>query len=304
MKTGKERSRREITTPIHQAQAVIGALAYLQQYCGKTIVVKYGGHAMTNETLRQAFAHDVVLLKAVGVHPIIVHGGGPQIDTTMRRMRLEARFVEGLRVTDDETMEVVEMVLGGKLNKDLVATINQHGGHAVGLSGKDANLLLATQKHLYRRVPPDASPELVALGQVGEVKTVNCAILQVLERHGFIPVIAPIGGDTHGVSYNINADTVAGAIAAALKVETLLVLTDVEGILDRDGKLLARLAAVAIEALKQDGVIDGGMLPKVEACLHALTHGVSRTHILDGRVPHAVLQALCTAWGGGTEIIG
>jgi acetylglutamate kinase len=286
-----------------QANTLIEALPYIRQFSGKTVVVKYGGHAMTDETLRHSFARDIVLLKYVGVHPVIVHGGGPQIDETMQRLGLKARFEAGLRVTDEATMDVVEMVLGGKLNKEIVATINLHGAHAVGLSGKDANLIAATKKRLYRQTTQDGPPELIDLGQVGEVKAINHTIIQVLETNGFIPVIAPTGVGEHGESYNINADTVAGEIAAALKAEKVLFLTDVAGILDRDGKLLSNLNPDTIAALKQDGVLDGGMLPKVDACLTALEHGVAKAHIIDGRVPHAVLLELFTDRGVGTEII-
>jgi len=258
---------------------------------------------MTDEALRHSFARDMVLLKCVGVHPVIVHGGGPQIDATMKRMGIQAQFVAGLRVTDAETMDIVEMVLGGKLNKEIVALINVHGGQAVGLSGKDANLIVATKKQLYRPLTPGGPPELVDIGQVGEVKTINTAIIDVLGNQGFIPVISPTGVGEQGESYNINADTVAGDIAAALKAEKLLFLTDVAGILDRDKKLLPTLNPEEIRTLKLDGVIDGGMLPKVDACLHALIQGVAKTHIIDGRVPHAVLLELFTDRGVGTEIV-
>jgi acetylglutamate kinase len=258
---------------------------------------------MTDEALRHSFARDMVLLKCVGVRPVIVHGGGPQIDATMKRMGIQAQFVAGLRVTDAATMDIVEMVLGGKLNKEIVALINLHGGQAVGLSGKDANLIVATKKQLYRSLTPGGPPELVDIGQVGEVKTINTAILDVLGSQGFIPVISPTGVGKQGESYNINADTVAGDIAAALQAEKLLFLTDVAGILDRDKKLLPTLNPEEIRTLKQDGVIDGGMLPKVDACLYALTHGVAKTHIIDGRVPHAVLLELFTDRGVGTEIV-
>jgi len=293
----------EMSEHVQQAHTLIEALPYLQQFANKTVVVKYGGHAMTDEALRHSFARDMVLLKCVGVHPVIVHGGGPQIDATMKRMGIQAQFVAGLRVTDAETMDIVEMVLGGKLNKEIVALINVHGGQAVGLSGKDANLIVATKKQLYRPLTPGGPPELVDIGQVGEVKTINTAIIDVLGNQGFIPVISPTGVGEQGESYNINADTVAGDIAAALKAEKLLFLTDVAGILDRDKKLLPTLNPEEIRTLKQDGVIDGGMLPKVDACLHALIQGVAKTHIIDGRVPHAVLLELFTDRGVGTEIV-
>jgi len=293
----------DMTEHVQRSHTLIEALPYLQQFANKTVVIKYGGHAMTDEALRHSFARDMVLLKCVGVHPVIVHGGGPQIDATMKRMGIQAQFVAGLRVTDAETMDIVEMVLGGKLNKEIVALINVHGGQAVGLSGKDANLIVATKKQLYRPLTPGGPPELVDLGQVGEVKTINTAIIDVLGSQGFMPVISPTGVGEQGESYNINADTVAGDIAAALKAEKLLFLTDVAGILDRDKKLLPTLNPEEIRTLKQDGVIDGGMLPKVDACLHALTQGVAKTHIIDGRVPHAVLLELFTDRGVGTEIV-
>jgi acetylglutamate kinase len=298
-----ERDTMDMTEHVQQAHTLIEALPYLQQFANKTVVVKYGGHAMTDEALRHSFARDMVLLKCVGVRPVIVHGGGPQIDATMKRMGIQAQFVAGLRVTDAATMDIVEMVLGGKLNKEIVALINVHGGQAVGLSGKDANLIVATKKQLYRSLTPGGPPELVDIGQVGEVKTINTAILDVLGSQGFIPVISPTGVGKQGESYNINADTVAGDIAAALQAEKLLFLTDVAGILDRDKKLLPTLNPDEIRTLKQDGVIDGGMLPKVDACLYALTHGVAKTHIIDGRVPHAVLLELFTDRGVGTEIV-
>jgi acetylglutamate kinase len=293
----------DMTEHVQQAHTLIEALPYLQQFANKTVVVKYGGHAMTDEALRHSFARDMVLLKCVGVHPVIVHGGGPQIDATMKRMGIQAQFVTGLRVTDAETMDIVEMVLGGKLNKEIVALINLHGGQAVGLSGKDANLIVATKKQLYRPLTPGGPPELVDIGQVGEVETINTAIIDVLGSQGFIPVISPTGVGEQGESYNINADTVAGDIAAALQAEKLLFLTDVAGILDRDKKLLPTLNPDEIRTLKHDGVIDGGMLPKVDACLHAMTRGVAKAHIIDGRVPHAVLLELFTDRGVGTEIV-
>ena len=288
---------------LQRANILIEALPYIQQFSGKTIVVKYGGHAMTDETLRNSFARDIVLLKYVGMHPIVVHGGGPQIGATMQRLGIEAQFVEGLRVTDAATMDVVDMVLGGKLNQEIVAIINRHGGRAVGLTGKDASLIRATKKYLYHQVTPDTPAEPVDIGQVGEVQAVNPAILHVLETAGFIPVIAPTGVGENGESYNINADTAAGDLAGALTAEKVLFLTDVEGILDSDGKLASNLNAAMIQTLKSDNVIDGGMLPKVDACLHALELGVGKAHIIDGRVPHAVLLELFTNRGVGTEIV-
>ena len=291
------------TDHIQQAHTLIEALPYIQLFANKTIVVKYGGHAMTDEALRDSFARDIVLLQCVGMHPVVVHGGGPQIDAIMQRMGIAARFEAGLRVTDAATMEVVDMVLGGKLNKEIVATINLHGGQAIGLSGKDANLITATKKQLYRSVSPGSPPQLVDIGLVGEVTSVNTSIIHTLENNGFIPVIAPTGVGENGESYNINADTAAGDIAAALQAERLLFLTDVEGILDRDKKLLPSLDRQAVQRLQDEAVIEGGMLPKVEACLHGLDGGVAKTHIIDGRVPHAVLLELFTDRGVGTEIV-
>lgn len=291
------------TDHIQQAHTLIEALPYIQLFANKAVVVKYGGHAMTDEALRDSFARDIVLLQCVGMHPVVVHGGGPQIDTIMKRMGISARFEAGLRVTDAATMEVVDMVLGGKLNKEIVATINLHGGQAVGLSGKDANLITAAKKQLYRSVSPGSPPQLVDIGLVGEVTSVNTSIIHTLENNGFIPVIAPTGVGENGESYNINADTAAGDIAAALQAERLLFLTDVEGIQDRDKKLLPSLDRQAIQQLQDEAVIAGGMLPKVEACLRALDGGVAKTHIIDGRVPHAVLLELFTDRGVGTEIV-
>ena len=291
------------TDHVQQAHTLIEALPYIQLFANKTIVVKYGGHAMTDEALRDSFARDIVLLQCVGMHPVVVHGGGPQIDAIMQRLGISARFEAGLRVTDAATMEVVDMVLGGKLNKEIVATINLHGGQAIGLSGKDANLLTAAKKQLYRAVTPGGPPQPVDIGLVGEVTSVNTSIIHTLENSGFIPVIAPTGVGANGESYNINADTAAGDIAAALQAERLLFLTDVEGILDRDKKLLPSLDRQAVERLQDEAVIDGGMLPKVEACLRALDGGVAKTHVIDGRVPHAVLLELFTDRGVGTEIV-
>jgi acetylglutamate kinase len=244
-----------------------------------------------------------VLLKYVGMHPVVVHGGGPQIGDMMKRLGIESHFVDGLRVTDAATMDVVDMVLGGKLNQEIVATLNLHGGQAIGLSGKDANLIRAAKKYLYRQSGTGAAPEQVDIGLVGEVTSINTAIIHSLTEQDCIPVIAPTGVGDHGESYNINADTAAGNIAGALKAEKVLFLTDVAGIQDRDGKLLSTLHTDTVQTLKQDSVIDGGMLPKVDACLQALQQGVGKCHIIDGRVPHAVLLELLTDRGVGTEIL-
>ena len=291
------------TDHVQQAHTLIEALPYIQLFSNKTVVVKYGGHAMVDEALRDSFARDIVLLRCVGMHPVVVHGGGPQIDAIMKRMGISAHFEGGLRVTDAATMEVVDMVLGGKLNKEIVATINLHGGQAIGLSGKDANLIKAAKKRFYRSTVPGNPPQLVDIGLVGEVTSINTSIIHTLENSGFIPVIAPTGVGENGESYNINADTAAGDIAAALCAERLLFLTDVDGILDGDKKLLPSLDRPAVERLQDEAVIEGGMLPKVEACLRALDGGVAKTHIIDGRVPHAVLLELFTDSGVGTEIV-
>lgn len=293
----------EMADHIQRASVLIEALPYIQQFANQVIVVKYGGHAMIDEALSSSFARDIVLLKCVGMHPIVVHGGGPQIGETLKRMGIESTFVDGLRITDAATMEVVDMVLGGKLNQEIVATINLHGGQAVGLSGKDANLIRATKKYLYRQPDADGQSERVDIGQVGEVTAINTDIINTLSAKNFIPVIAPTGVGNQGESYNINADTAAGDIAAALKAAKVLFLTDVEGILDRDRKLLSSLQTDTIQTLKHDGIIEGGMLPKVDACLQAVHHGVDKAHIIDGRVPHAVLLELFTNRGVGTEIL-
>ena len=291
------------TDHVQQAHTLIEALPYIQLFSNKTVVVKYGGHAMVDEALRDSFARDIVLLQCVGMHPVVVHGGGPQIDAIMKRMGISAHFEGGLRVTDAATMEVVDMVLGGKLNKEIVATINLHGGQAIGLSGKDANLIKAAKKQFYRSAVPGSPPQLVDIGLVGEVTSINTSIIHTLENSGFIPVIAPTGVGENGESYNINADTAAGDIAAALCAERLLFLTDVDGILDGDKKLMPSLDRSAVERLQDEAVIEGGMLPKVDACLRALDGGVAKAHIIDGRVPHAVLLELFTDSGVGTEIV-
>ncbi|PON14051.1 acetylglutamate kinase [Candidatus Entotheonella serta] len=292
-----------MTNQIQHAQILVEALPYIQQFAGKIIVVKYGGHAMIDDAMRSSFARDIVLLKCVGMHPIVVHGGGPQIGDVMQRLGIQSNFIDGLRVTDAATMDVVDMVLGGKLNQEIVATLNLHGGQAIGLSGKDANLIRATKKYLYRETEPGVAPERVDIGLVGEVTAINTSIIHTLDEQGCIPVIAPTGVGDQGESYNINADTVAGNIAGALKAEKVLFLTDVEGIQDRDGKLLSTLNTQDVQSLKKEGVIAGGMLPKVDACLQAMEQGVGKSHIVDGRVPHAVLLELFTDRGVGTQIL-
>jgi acetylglutamate kinase len=281
---------------IEKAEVLIEALPYITKFRGATFVIKYGGSAMESEALRESFARDVVLLEIVGINPVVVHGGGPQIGTMLGRLGIESRFVRGLRITDDATMEVVEMVLVGQINKRIVADINRFGGRAVGLSGKDAELLRA------RKIPPIAAEDApVDPGRVGEVVAVNVEVVRRLDEAGYIPVIAPVGVGPDG-SYNINADHVAAAVAAALRAEKLIHLTDVEGVLDRDGKLVPSLTAAQAREAIRGGIISGGMIPKVECCLDALAQGVNKAHIIDGRLLHAVLLEIFTDRGVGTEI--
>jgi len=274
------------------------ALPYIRAFQGKTLVIKYGGAAMEQADLKEQFAKDVLLLRLVGMRPVIVHGGGPQIGALMKRLGKEPQFVGGMRVTDSETVEIVEMVLVGKINKEIVGLINLHGGRAVGLSGKDGNLLRA-RKRLHRT----AEGELIDIGLVGEVESVNAEPIRLLEENGFIPVIAPVGVGAAGETFNINADLVAGDVAAALSAEKLIHLTDVQGIRDREGRLISTLSRKDAERLMGEGVIDGGMLPKVESSLRALEGGTAKAHIIDGRVPHAILLELFTRAGIGTEIV-
>jgi acetylglutamate kinase len=281
-----------------RAEVLLEALPYIREFRGKTVVIKYGGAAMEQADLKESFALDVILLRFVGIKPVIVHGGGPQIGVLMKRLGKEPRFVGGMRVTDEETIEIVEMVLVGKINKEIVGLINHHGGKAVGLSGKDAGLLRARRRG--HRLP---SGEEVDIGLVGEVEAVNTEPIRLLEDNGFIPVIAPVGVGAGGETYNINADLVAGEVAAALGAEKLIHLTDVQGILNQDGRLVSTLSRKEAERLMAAGVIDGGMLPKVESSLRALEGGTSKAHILDGRVPHVILLELFTREGVGTEIV-
>lgn len=289
-------------TPATQvAHVLIEALPYIQRFRGKTVVVKYGGNAMTEEHLKHSFARDIVLMKLVGINPVVVHGGGPQIGKLLERMGRESRFIGGMRVTDAETMDVVEMVLGGAVNKEIVNLINSKGGRAVGLTGKDGNLIRA-RKLAMRKSDSDDSAELVDLGYVGEVASIDASVVQMLDRSDFIPVIAPIGVGDDGRSYNINADLVAGKLAEVLKAEKLILLTNTPGVLDRDGKLLTGLDAGRVQALIADGTIHGGMLPKIGCALDAVKAGVGSAHIIDGRVEHAVLLELLTDEGVGTLI--
>jgi len=288
---------------IEKVSTLLEALPYIRKFYGKTVVIKYGGNAMVNEELKEAFAQDVVLLKYVGINPVIVHGGGPQIGELLKKLNIESRFVGGMRVTDRETMNVVEMVLVGKVNKEIVKLINSHGGNAVGLSGKDGNLIVAEKIDYRKYLTEVKAPEIIDLGFVGKVKKVQPDIVMKLLESKFIPVIAPVGMGEDMEAYNINADLVAGGIAAALKAEKLIMLTDVEGIKDKEGKLIKSLDRKDLSDLISRGVISGGMIPKVKACERALTAGVSKAHIIDGRVKHSILLEMFTQEGIGTEII-
>lgn len=285
-----------------RAGTLIEALPYIQRFSGKTMVVKYGGAAQTEKALQVPFAQDIVLLKYVGINVVVVHGGGPQIGEHLKKIGKTTEFIEGLRVTDAETVGVVEMVLAGSMNKGIVRLINRHGGAAVGLSGSDAGLTRARKLTLSRK-DADGTDETYDLGHVGEVAEINPSIIHHLIAENFIPVIAPLGVGEDGTVYNINADSVAGAIAAALEAEKFILLTDVPGILDGDGKLIGTLQAEEIKQLKEEGVIKGGMIPKAEACLAALGEGVRKAHIVDGRTPHAVLLEVFTDEGVGTQIV-
>lgn len=281
-----------------RVEILLEALPYIREFRGKSVVIKYGGGAMEQADLKEPFALDVILLQLVGISPIIVHGGGPQIGALMKRLGKEPKFIGGMRVTDAETVEIVEMVLVGKINKEIVGLINHHGGRAVGLSGKDGDLLRA-RKRLHRT----AEGEDIDIGLVGAVEHVNTEPIRLLEEQDFVPVIAPVGVGAKGETYNINADLVAGEVAAALGAEKLIHLTDVQGIKGTDGKLISTLSRKEAERLMQSGVIDGGMLPKVESSLRALEGGTAKAHIIDGRVPHAILLELFTREGVGTEIV-
>ena len=285
------------TGDVRRAEVLLEALPYIREFRGKTVVIKYGGAAMEQANLKESFALDVILLRLVGINPVIVHGGGPQIGALMKRLGKEPRFVGGMRVTDEETVEIVEMVLVGKINTEIVGLINLHGGKAVGLSGKDSQLIMARRRA--HRLP---NGDEIDIGLVGEVESVNTEPIRLLENHDFIPVIAPVGVGKLGETYNINADLVAGEVAAALGAEKLMHLTDVQGILV-GGQLASTLSRKDVEGLIQEGVIDGGMLPKVESALRALEGGTGKAHIIDGRVPHAILLELFTREGVGTEIV-
>mgnify|MGYP001824956701 CR=1 FL=1 len=285
---------------IAKAKTLMEALPYIRTFANKTFVIKFGGNAMVDESLSASFALDVIMLNLVGIRPVIVHGGGPQIGAMMDRLGLASEFVDGLRVTDADTIEVVEMVLVGSINKQIVSQINANGGKAVGISGKDGSLIKARKKQLVDRNDPD---RMIDIGQVGEVVSVNPGVITTLDTHQFIPVIAPLAVGEQGETYNINADTAAGEIAAALNAEKLILLTDVEGVKDGSGKLRSSLTEPEVLRMTETGDISGGMIPKVQCCCRALEHGVNKAHIIDGRVEHAVLLEIFTDGGIGTQIM-
>lgn len=287
---------------INSARVLTEALPYIQKFTGKTLVIKFGGNAMTDDELKRSFARDIVMMKLVGIHPVVVHGGGPQIGTLLKELGIESRFVDGLRVTDSRTMDIVEMVLGGAVNKEIVNLISHVGGKAIGVTGKDGQLIKARKLQVTHRTADMTAPEIIDIGHVGEVVAINTGVIDMLTASDFIPVIAPIGVDDDGQSYNINADLVAGKIAAVLGAEKLLLLTNVEGLLDKEGRVLTGLTTAEVDSLIADGTIHGGMLPKIRCALDAVAGGVRRAHIIDGRVNHAVLLEIFTDEGVGTLI--
>jgi len=294
------RSPQQVDELIAKAEILLDALPYIRRFYGKTLVIKYGGNAMVDEPLKDSFAQDIVLLKFVGIDPVIVHGGGPQIGQMLKQLGIESRFVRGMRVTDQATMDVVEMVLVGTVNKEIVSLINRHGGRAVGLSGKDGDLIRARKLKVSTESGGAAT---VDIGMVGEVEAIDATVIEALDKSNFIPVIAPVGVNERGETFNINADLVAGKVAEALRAEKLILLTDVEGIRDADGNVIPTLDTEQARALIASGVIGEGMIPKVECCLDALTGGVRKTHIVDGRLRHAVLLEIFTREGVGTEVV-
>ena len=286
-----------------RAEILLEALPYIRRFYNKTIVVKYGGHAMVDDELKRLFAMDIVMMKYIGINPVVVHGGGPQIGAVLKKLGKESRFIQGMRVTDEETMNIVEMVLVGSVNKEIVGLINRNGGKAVGLSGKDGNLTRAEKYYLNEEKQKDMPTEIIDVGLVGKVKAINADLVLSLVRDGFIPVIAPTGMGDGGETYNINADIVAGEVAAALKAEKLVLLTDVEGVWDKDKQLINTMDNRRALEMIDDGTIAGGMFPKVKCCLKALRGGVGKAHIIDGRKKHAMLLEIFTDQGVGTEII-
>ncbi len=289
-------------TAMNIAQVLTEALPYIQRFTGKTIVVKFGGNAMVDEELQNSFARDVVLMKLVGMNPVVVHGGGPQIGELLNKLNIQSEFVNGMRVTDSETMDVVEMVLGATVNKQIVNLINRNAGRAIGITGKDGQLIRAKKLSVTRQTPEMQAPEIIDIGHVGEVEAINTGVIEMLVNSDFIPVIAPIGVDKEGASYNINADLVAGKMAEVLQAEKLMLLTNVAGLQDKKGKVLTGLSTQQVDGLIADGTIYGGMLPKINCALEAVKGGVTSAHIIDGRVAHAVLLEIFTDEGVGTLI--
>ncbi len=288
---------------IEKADILLEVLPYIRRFYGKTVVIKYGGHAMVDERLKEMFALDVVMMKYIGINPVVIHGGGPQIGKTLDKLGKDSKFVQGMRVTDQETMDIVEMVLVGKVNKEIVGLINHSGGKAVGLSGKDGNLIRAEKYLLSEEHEKDTPPEIIDIGMVGRVTRINAELIQSLVDDGFIPVIAPTGVGEKGETFNINADVVAGEVAAAIGSEKLILLTDVEGVIDNEGTLIDSLSDGEAAALIDRGTIQGGMYPKVKCCLKALREGVGKTHIIDGRLMHSILLEIFTDRGIGTEVV-
>ena len=284
------------------ADILIEALPYIRRFYGMTLVIKYGGHAMVDEQLKDAFARDITLMKFTGLNPVVVHGGGPQINSVLERMGIYSRFIKGMRLTDEATMDVVEMVLGGKVNKGIVAQINQQGGKAVGLSGKDGGLIRAKKLHIVHQEDKDKPPEIIDPGLVGEVTHINPAIINTLTQQGFIPIIAPVGAGESGETYNINADLVASSIAVALSAGRLILLTDVDGVLDASGSLISSISAENINQMVEEKTISGGMIPKIQCAIEALKNGVGKAHIINGSKRHALLLELFTDKGIGTEV--
>ena len=287
---------------LHTVRTLAEALPYMRRFTGQTFVIKYGGHAMGDAQLAEKFARDVVLMKQVGIHPVVVHGGGPQIGAMLDRLKIKSSFIDGLRVTDSETVDIVEMVLSGSINKAVVTAINSAGGTAVGISGKDGRLIEAAKLQRTTRDPDSNIEKVLDLGFVGEPVNINPKLLETFVRSDLLPVIAPIGVGEGGETYNINADTAAGKIAATLQAAKLVMLTDIAGVLDGNGELISRMTPERAEVLRRDGSIKGGMIPKLETCLHAVTNGVGAAHILDGRLPHVLLLEAFTAAGVGTMI--
>jgi len=286
-----------------RAEILLEALPYIRRFYNKTIVVKYGGHAMVDDELKKLFAMDIVMMKYIGINPVVVHGGGPQIGAVLKKLGKESQFIQGMRVTDEETMNIVEMVLVGSVNKEIVGLINRNGGKAVGLSGKDGNLTRAEKYYLNEEKQKDIPTEIIDVGLVGKVKEINAELIMSLVKDGFIPVIAPTGMGDNGETYNINADIVAGEVAAALKAEKLVLLTDVEGVWDSEKRLINTMDNSRALQMIDDGTIAGGMFPKVKCCLKALRGGVRKAHIIDGRKKHAMLLEVFTDQGVGTEIV-